>query len=399
MTYISTMERMLQHFYEVSLAVTPEQCVRIRHRMASCDACINACAQQAITLHPGGGGLDIEPALCDGCGCCATVCPTGALEPIAPSSHEVLKEAIEVLKHSENGTVVFACPKALPATKGKGRSAEPSGTVKVHCIGRLDESVLVGLGVAGAQQVLLVDGPCTSCRERIGHTIAQQASETANTLLQEFGNPQIAGFTADIPESDQTATAPDSGGGTDEDGYSRRGFFSQMKDDAKMLAYDAALESSPIPLQQEQETEESLIDKLRIPVGGTMVQRSKACNDRLLSYLDTLGKPREGITDLRLWGHVSIDAELCTGCEMCAVFCPTGALYRADDEAGKGLDFMATDCVGCNLCADICMFHAISVTHQVSLRNLIDCTVEPVYRAMNARSPRSAVSEGRAAHA
>lgn len=43
--------------------------------------------------------------------------------------------------------------------------------------------------------------------------------------------------------------------------------------------------------------------------------------------------------DTRLFGSVHVDAEACSSCGMCAVFCPTGALKKSDlvPEEGEAL--------------------------------------------------------------
>ena len=37
--------------------------------------------------------------------------------------------------------------------------------------------------------------------------------------------------------------------------------------------------------------------------------------------------------DTRLWGHVIIDPEKCSSCQMCATFCPTEAIRKFGDAA------------------------------------------------------------------
>ena len=60
------------------LAVHPERCVRVRNRHASCVRCAEACTSGALSLRD--GALTVNEALCVGCGTCATVCPTCAIE-------------------------------------------------------------------------------------------------------------------------------------------------------------------------------------------------------------------------------------------------------------------------------------------------------------------------------
>lgn len=60
--------------------------------------------------------------------------------------------------------------------------------------------------------------------------------------------------------------------------------------------------------------------------------------------------------DTRLFGHVIIDGEKCTSCQMCATFCPTEAIRKFGDaataaETGKpfGIDHYTGRCVPVSL--------------------------------------------------
>jgi Fe-S-cluster-containing hydrogenase component 2 len=55
---------------------------------------------------------------------------------------------------------------------------------------------------------------------------------------------------------------------------------------------------------------------------------------RLIDALEKLGEPQNVMVRTRLWSDVLVDEQKCSGCQMCAVFCPSGALskYREVDE-------------------------------------------------------------------
>ena len=80
--------------------------------------------------------------------------------------------------------------------------------------------------------------------------------------------------------------------------------------------------------------------------------------------------------DTRLFGSVRIDAQRCSVCGMCTVFCPTGALVKSEvvpeDGVGSYLEFSAADCVQCNLCADACLKKCLEVDSVVSTAELFD---------------------------
>ena len=62
-----------------SVEIDQAACVRVRHRHASCMACFQVCAHEAIARDDD-GLLAIDNHLCTGCGACASVCPTSALQ-------------------------------------------------------------------------------------------------------------------------------------------------------------------------------------------------------------------------------------------------------------------------------------------------------------------------------
>ncbi len=57
------------------------------------------------------------------------------------------------------------------------------------------------------------------------------------------------------------------------------------------------------------------------------------------------------------FGLPQIEAELCTDCSLCWIYCPEGAITRTPD--GLIIDYQ--DCRGCGLCAHECPRHAISL--------------------------------------
>jgi len=58
-----------------------------------------------------------------------------------------------------------------------------------------------------------------------------------------------------------------------------------------------------------------------------------------------------------------IDADLCTGCEACQDFCPTGCIRTIPGEIYETIGAVnqvdETGCVGCFICLDYCRWEAI----------------------------------------
>jgi ferredoxin len=62
------------------VAFREKLCAHSRAKKSGCSNCIDVCATQAIVSN--GNTIKVDPYLCQGCGTCATVCPSGALSYI-----------------------------------------------------------------------------------------------------------------------------------------------------------------------------------------------------------------------------------------------------------------------------------------------------------------------------
>ncbi|MFH0942486.1 MAG: 4Fe-4S binding protein, partial [Chloroflexota bacterium] len=65
---------------------------------------------------------------------------------------------------------------------------------------------------------------------------------------------------------------------------------------------------------------------------------------------------RELLNRLSPLGKVELDSSKCTGCGLCALECPTGALTVSpvDEKDSFRLLFKHGKCVACNRCVEIC---------------------------------------------
>ena len=110
---------------------------------------------------------------------------------------------------------------------------------------------------------------------------------------------------------------------------------------------------------------------------GTLPHFIPDRRERLLDNLATLGEPQDIMIETRLWGHVIIDPDLCSSCQMCATFCPTGAISKFEEEDGTfGVEHFPGDCVKCRCCTDICPEHALTLSDEVFAVDLLSGAVE-----------------------
>ncbi len=174
-----------------AIRVHRERCAKVRNRNVECLKCAAACTSGCIALVD--GELVIDAARCVGCGTCATVCPTCALEALNPSDAELLGACL-VAADEEHVTV--ACSLALEALDGLVDAAKVAPVV---CAGRVDEALLCTLAARGVTEATVLCGRCDQCAQRHGAATAVLVAETTRTLLDAWGTPFAMTVTDEVP--------------------------------------------------------------------------------------------------------------------------------------------------------------------------------------------------------
>jgi ferredoxin len=361
---------LLERLQSTNLVIYQERCVVVRNRNSSCRRCSAACASGAIAIVD--NTLSVTADLCIGCGTCASVCPTAAIEATNPDDNQLLRSAVRLLRE-QAAEPVFACSQVHDQKKG---GYDRVKVIEVACLGRIEETELVALLAAGADRVYLVSGDCQHCENKNGAQAIALIQETLATLLALWGSKNPVLLTDELPET----VLVGKGGGKLEDsasGLSRRDFFRQIKHGAQSAAASAAA-STVLDDPNQPDITTRITKVLR---DGSLPHFIPSRRERLLNYLDALGSPdvtalRSGYINSRLWGHVTIDVDSCNSCRMCATFCPTGALSRFEDSDGAtGLEHYPADCVQCRLCEDACAPKALELSTRVPVRQIVEGTI------------------------
>lgn len=363
-----------------------ERCLPERDLGSSCARCAEACPVDAIAVgatrgdddasataygsvtKDGPTGPRIDDEACVRCGRCITACPTAALLAIAPLDDDALLDASaqagaaaranaaggtaqeeEAPEDAEPSCAGFVCERAVRG----GARIDAGRTVTLPCLAWVDEALIVHMACAGAQRIALLTAPCTSCEHAAAVDALPQAADAAQRILDTW---QLDAIVSIVDAVDDVA-APD-----DEDAageVSRRGLFSQARSALVEAATDAA--SAQI---------DALSGRRAADVPAPEPDRRRW---QLLDDLHAAGLPSgDAVVPRALAPRVDIDPERCSGCALCAGFCPTQALRKAGKAAGGRtlLEFDAALCRDCGTCTDTCRYIAISREETLTVSEL-----------------------------
>lgn len=325
------------------------RCAKVRNRNVDCLKCAAACTSGCISLED--GELVIDASKCVGCGTCATVCPTCALESLNPSDAELKAACLRAVRGDE---VVIACSQMEAAL---GDLLVPGAAAFVVCAGRVDESLLAGLAAEGVGRVTVLCGDCGQCAQRHGRDTAERVAETARQVLGAWGN-DLEVVVTDVPPASVLADGADEAAAE----TARAAYFAQERSCPPIREAEGVHVGSSAG----EDALKHLAHSLHVMKDGTLPHFIPDRRERLLDALAQLGEPAGGKLATRLWGAVVIDGTKCVSCRMCATFCPTGAIAKFDDADGTlGVTHTPGDCVKCGSCRDVCPADAITLLDAV----------------------------------
>ncbi|WP_282191369.1 4Fe-4S binding protein [Adlercreutzia caecimuris] len=389
-----------------AIRVHRERCAKVRNRNVECLKCAAACTSGCIALVD--GELVLDAAQCVGCGTCATVCPTCALEALNPSDAELKTACLSAVR---DGEAVIACSQ-MEAALGDRLAA--GACASVVCAGRVDESLLAALAAEGVSRATVLCGRCDRCAQRHGLEVAELVAETARVLLGAWGSSMDIVVTDEVPEgvlaggvsaevaraacddffAEERACEPvraEEGSAELADAADSGEPSAVSCDAARAAAPGASAPSASVSLSSPEaeaadvtagpgmrfywnsgHSRKVAAHSLHVMRDGTLPHFVPDRRERLLDALAALGEPAASSVECRLAGAVVIDATRCDSCRMCATFCPTGAIRKFDDADGAiGVEHAPSDCVKCRSCQDVCRNDAITVIDTVPTRWLL----------------------------
>ena len=334
-----------------AIRVHRERCAKVRNRNVDCLKCAAACTSGCISLED--GELVIDASKCVGCGTCATVCPTCALESLNPSDAELKAACLRAVRGDE---VVIACSQMEAAL---GDLLVPGAAAFVVCAGRVDESLLAGLAAEGVGRVTVLCGDCDHCAQRHGRDTAELVAETARQVLATWGD-DLEVVVTDVPPASILAEGADEAAAE----TARAAYFAQERSCAPLREAEGVRVGSSAGEERSQASrpfppcdEGRHAARTSFPIGASA----------LLDALAQLGEPAGGKLATRLWGcrgHRRHEVRLSAACARRSV--PTGAIAKFDDADGTlGVTHTPGDCVKCGSCRDVCPVDAITLLDAV----------------------------------
>ena len=207
----------------------------------------------------------------------------------------------------------------------------------------VDEALIVHMACSGAQRIALLTAPCASCEYAEAVVDLPKTVRSAQRILDTWQFDAAASIVETV--DDIAATEDEDAAGE----VSRRGLFSQARSALVEAAADAASaqigrNTADAPEPEPDRRRWQLLDDLHaagLPAGDAVVPRALA--------------PR-----------VDIDPERCSGCALCAGFCPTQALRKAGKAPG-GRTLLEFDAA---LCRDCGTYGAISCEETLTVSEL-----------------------------
>lgn len=315
-----------------------------------------------------------------------------------------LKRSIVATK----GHPVIACEKAVRAARKQHEDAarlqgwrgalglkaknapalDEAMLVEVPCLGRVDESLIAAMAAYRSLDGTLVCAHCEGCEHEPGGMQVMDVIESAESLMSAFGSSFSVEFTDEMPArltttesalaaraeraAEKGTTAQAAQEGADSPATEapadpgRRAFLAGGLDTSANLAAEAVADG--LGLTDDTPAPKPMNPRYRkVNAQGTLSRFVPTRRTLLYNYLNRLGEPAADAVKNRVIGRVLIDTDACSSCRMCAVFCPTGALDRAEDGDFWGLVHRPAACVQCRSCESLCPKGAITVDDTVPM--------------------------------
>jgi len=288
-------------------------CAHSRSELAGCRACIDVCATTAIQSN--GEGITVDPYLCQGCGSCATVCPSGAMTYAYPKPDNAIERTRAMLNEGGQSLLLLHSEDQQPLVDS---SNMPDGvlTLLVEEVSAFGMDYWASMLSAGVHRILLLISD-NMLEQNLAALRSQQA--ILHTLLDGVG---IGGPVVQVIEAEHLHEIN----------------VEQMQNPA----LTGLTQSSFATHNNKRQTLRTAIDVLaeQLNPNAPPVQMEKPAP----------------------FGVIEISKSACTLCMACVSVCPAKALL--DGQGTPALRMVEANCLQCGLCDAACPESAITLKPQ-----------------------------------
>ena len=337
-------DKIISKLDEMSIASRLRRC--LRNHSSYCALCLDACPAEAISLvtsEDARNAPQIDSRICNLCGACATICPTGVFKVTEISDEKILLYAEMLSDYTSD--IVFSCSYQVQRVG----MIDSAPTIVLPCLARLNEAVLVGSACLDICNIWVNSAFCKECPNQKVSPLIEERVQVSQKMLKLYGNTTQIIRTPEQPENLKKKrpfrkSLPPL---TDFEPVSRRGFFEGIR---KTLVSTGIIVA-----------ESELSPFLRDTVNSAMIeyhlpQKRKS----LLQSLKKMEEPPEEKIPVSDFPFFSVRIKNnCSGCESCVFFCPTRALTKTKTEGCANIEFALALCTKCDLCREVCSDDAI----------------------------------------
>ena len=289
-------------------------CAHSRSELKGCNRCIEVCTATAIT--PRGEGVVVDPFLCQGCGACATVCPSGAMSYAYPRVSDALERSRKSLREHEADIIVLHT-EAVQSLVDEASTGGDILTLLVEEVSAFGPDYWLAMLSGAARHILMVlDSPVDD-----PNRLALEAQ--LNWIRPLLGALGIDDLPVALVSSNDLA-------GRLEELVGRR------------------IPPSPLDSMTAQNfaTHNDKRQTLRLALD--------ALSEQVAPAVPTVSLPKGAP-----FGQIHVDTSACTLCMACVSTCPAKALQDGQDT--PALRFIEANCLQCGLCEVACPESAISL--------------------------------------
>ncbi|NQY26080.1 MAG: 4Fe-4S binding protein [Piscirickettsiaceae bacterium] len=296
-------------------------CAHSRRQLVGCSQCIDTCPAEAIVST--GDTVTVNPSLCQGCGSCTAVCPSGAMSYVLPSLDVSLNRLRTMLKtYFDHETKP---PQLIIHDADKGQ--------------------------------MMID----AFGEQLSNTVICFSIEEIGALAMPFWLSAFAYGVASI-------TVWDAGSHTDHDWLALQKEIKKTNQLLTGLSY-----ADNIVNWCSEKTFDNLLNHIDASTKMPIIKpaRFAGIDDKrrmITVALEHLHKQSSQAIDVLPlnkdadFGKIKVDTKACTLCHSCVSVCPVGAVLDGGDI--PQLNFIEDLCVQCGLCETACPEDAISLIPQ-----------------------------------